>query len=238
MKEKLTKEEIGFTQIKNEVLQDKNLSFKAKGIFCLIYSKPDDWDFSVKRLAFESKDEYKSINSGIKELEENGYLERHKLSNGRKEWYIKFSQVAKKPSSRNGNLPKRQLDKTDTISNKEELVINIKQSNKDFATTVAADISKVIKMFEIVNPSISSLYGNKTQRASAARLLKKWTLNQIKTVVNILPELNADRYAKGKSITPYELEKNLGFIEAWIKSKNNNKLKIATISKEDWEAME
>lgn len=100
------------------------------------------------------------------------------------------------------------------------------------------DISAVIKMFEIVNPSISSLYGNKTQRASAARLLKKWTPNQIKTVVNILPELNADRFSKGKSITPYELEKNLGFIKAWIKSKNNNKLKIATISKEDWEAME
>jgi hypothetical protein len=101
------------------------------------------------------------------------------------------------------------------------------------------DISSVIKMFEIVNPSISQYYGNKTQRGSAARLLKKWTLNQIKAVVSILPQMNADRYAKGKSITPYELEKNLGFIKAWIDSKktNSNKLKIATISEEDWNAL-
>ena len=224
MKEKLNKESIGFTQIKNEVLQDKELSFKAKGIFCLIYSKPNNWDFSVRRLAQESKDEFDSVNSGIKELEESGYLNRIKLSSGRKEWNISYSQVVKKPTREKAYLGKSLLGKITTISNKDKLVIKKNKSNKDFAIKIA----DTIKLFEIVNPSVDVLYGNKTQRAACERLLKKWGIPQIKAVVNLLPEINADKYSKGKSITPYELEKNLGYIQAWITTKNSNN-KIAKI---------
>lgn len=92
--------------------------------------------------------------------------------------------------------------------------------------------AEVIKMFEIVNPSIEKYYGNKTQRSACDRLLKKWTLEQIKAVVSILPELNASRYAKGKSITPLQLEENLGYIKAFIdqKGKPDDKRKVAIIN--------
>lgn len=83
-------------------------------------------------------------------------------------------------------------------------------------------VTEVIKMFEIVNPSYEKLFPNKTQRSACDRLLKKWTLEQIRVVVGILPELNASRYAKGKSITPYELEENLGYIKAFIDQKKSN----------------
>lgn len=83
-------------------------------------------------------------------------------------------------------------------------------------------IPEVIKLFETVNPSISKYYGNTTQRAACERLLKKWTVDQIRAVVGILPELNATKYAKGKSITPLQLEENLGYIKAFIDQKCNS----------------
>lgn len=90
-------------------------------------------------------------------------------------------------------------------------------------------IPEVIKLFEEVNPSISKYYGNTTQRKACERLLKKWSVEQIKAVVAILPELNATPYAKGKSITPHQLEENLGFIKAFIDQKKTKKRKIAVI---------
>lgn len=87
------------------------------------------------------------------------------------------------------------------------------------------EIEKVIKMFEIVNPSYEKMYPNKTQRSAAARLLKKWTLPQIQAVVSILPKLNADQYSKGKSITPLQLEDNLGYIKAFIDKNNSQRIK-------------
>lgn len=86
-------------------------------------------------------------------------------------------------------------------------------------------VNGVIKMFEIVNPSYEKMYPNKTQRSAAARLLKKWTLPQIQAVVNILPKLNADQYAKGKSITPLQMEDNLGYIKAFIYKNNSQRIK-------------
>jgi hypothetical protein len=86
-------------------------------------------------------------------------------------------------------------------------------------------VNEVIKLFEEVNPSYQRLFPNKTQRSAAARLLKKWSLEQIRAVVGILPKLNADQYAKGKSITPLQLEANLGYIKAYIDQHNSKKIK-------------
>lgn len=83
----------------------------------------------------------------------------------------------------------------------------------------SSQVGKVIELFEKVNPSYEKLFANKTQRSACERLLKKWSLSEIKAVVGILPALNADQHAKGKSITPLQMEDNLGFIKAYIDSK-------------------
>ncbi len=85
------KEGIPFTQVANNVLYDKNLSYKAKGLFAYLYSKPNNWDFSHKRIAFESKESVKTILSGLQELERNGYLIRKRESTGRVLYYLCFS---------------------------------------------------------------------------------------------------------------------------------------------------
>ncbi|WP_018321641.1 hypothetical protein [Bradyrhizobium sp. WSM2793] len=39
---KLRKPDSDFTQIPNALLRDKDISLKAKGVYCLLFSKPDD----------------------------------------------------------------------------------------------------------------------------------------------------------------------------------------------------
>lgn len=63
-----------FTVIPNQIFRDKQLSFKAKGLFCAIVSLDESWNFSIKGLAQIAQDKESSIKSAIKELEDQGYL--------------------------------------------------------------------------------------------------------------------------------------------------------------------
>jgi hypothetical protein len=62
--------------VPNDILNNPNLSLKAKGLFCFIQSKPDDWDFSIERIATQTNDGTESIRTAIHELEKAGYLSR------------------------------------------------------------------------------------------------------------------------------------------------------------------
>lgn len=65
-----------FTTIDNTVLKDDRLSWKAKGLFAYLWSKPDNWDYKVTEVAKHSADGESSTSTGVKELEKYGYLKR------------------------------------------------------------------------------------------------------------------------------------------------------------------
>lgn len=65
-----------FTVINNHVLQNKNLSLKAKGLYAFMWSLPPDWDYSVNGLVSVLKEGRDAINEALKELEREGYLVR------------------------------------------------------------------------------------------------------------------------------------------------------------------
>ena len=65
----------------NELLQDENISWKAKGLYWYLQSKPDNWDFSAEKISREAKDGLDSTKSGLQELEKAWYLERKKFKN-------------------------------------------------------------------------------------------------------------------------------------------------------------
>jgi len=60
----------------NNVLNNNKLTFKAKGLYGFLQSKPSKWRFSTERIAFQSKEGEKSVRSGLQELEQTGYLKR------------------------------------------------------------------------------------------------------------------------------------------------------------------
>ena len=70
-----------YTVMSNYHLKDVNMSFKAKGLLSMMLSLPDDWDYSIKGIISISKENKTSIQSALKELEENKYLKRTKKQN-------------------------------------------------------------------------------------------------------------------------------------------------------------
>ena len=68
-----------FTTIDNAYLQNKKLSFKAKGIMTYILSLPDDWVIYIDQLIKTSKDGEGSFRSGLDELIKAGYIKRYPI---------------------------------------------------------------------------------------------------------------------------------------------------------------
>ena len=67
-----------FTMISNIILKDRTVSIKDRGMFCLLCSLPDDWNFSINGIRAIVPDGTDSIRASIKSLEEHGYLTRTK----------------------------------------------------------------------------------------------------------------------------------------------------------------
>jgi hypothetical protein len=74
-----------FTAVPNSLLNDPNISFKAKGIYSYLYSKPDGWVFYNDAILQETTDGLNSFQSGIKELIKTNWLTKRQviLENGR-----------------------------------------------------------------------------------------------------------------------------------------------------------
>jgi len=71
--------ETNFTQVSNNIVSNSEISFKAKGIYLHLMSKPDGWKFFSSEIVKSAKDGKEAVKSGLKELEEKGYLERTKV---------------------------------------------------------------------------------------------------------------------------------------------------------------
>ena len=72
-----------YTVMANHHLKNRDLSLKAKGLMSVILSLPDDWDYTLKGLAFISKEGVDAIRDAIRELEGAGYVVRSRTRNER-----------------------------------------------------------------------------------------------------------------------------------------------------------
>lgn len=63
-----------YTIMSNVFIRDKRLSLKAKGLLALMFSLPEEWNYSVDGLVSLCKEEESAVKSTLKELKECGYL--------------------------------------------------------------------------------------------------------------------------------------------------------------------
>jgi hypothetical protein len=76
MKIKLKKKDNQYAQVHVNMLRDKTLSLKAKGLGAVLESYSNDFEVSVKSIEIGSNDGVKAIKTAIKELEQGYYLFR------------------------------------------------------------------------------------------------------------------------------------------------------------------
>ena len=68
-----------YTIMANHHLKNRDLSLKAKGLLSVMLSLPEDWHFTVHGLVSICKEGRDSISGAVRELEEAGYIVRHRL---------------------------------------------------------------------------------------------------------------------------------------------------------------
>jgi len=73
--------ETPYLMMNKSAIYDNTLSFKAKGIFAYLLSRPDDWQVYESEIVKHSTDGIASVKAGIKELIDKGYIIRFRIRN-------------------------------------------------------------------------------------------------------------------------------------------------------------
>lgn len=144
--------------IPNDLLNSSDISFKAKGLYAYIQSKPENWEFSAERISKQVKEGLPSVVSALKELENFGYLVRKRYQNNRGFWVVDYllyeipieenlytgNPIQENPIIGNTtNYSNKDFSKKDnnTYNNKKERVVNEpSQTFYDMVTMVHSEI--------------------------------------------------------------------------------------------------
>ena len=153
-----------FTITPNHIINDDRISLKAKGLYLYLISKPDNWSFSVDRIAKESRDGEDSVKSAIRELESFGYLHRSQLNKkGNFGTMIYTIFDVPKPSGENpptvtvrGKTASGKTDdgKSPDLIKKREVKKNIREREKKSFSSVSADEVFVDDSFDVLATEI------------------------------------------------------------------------------------
>lgn len=158
---KLNKPTINFTQVPNEAVRDKNLSWKAKWLYLYLWSKPDGWDFSAERIAPESSDGLRATKTWLQELEQFWYISRERQKTGKVDYQLHI-----KPKCQNellGNEPKVDFSselkqpsaEIDPISNTENTTNTVFTSN---TVSISKDIGENPPEVGVQEISLDDIY--------------------------------------------------------------------------------
>ena len=147
----------GFTTVDNLVLNDTNLSWKAKGLFVYLWSQSDEWDFYETEVVKHSTDGIASLKAGLKELETTGYLKRQRKRDDKghlkeNEWILFDNPMLENPMLDNPTYEKRILDNrtlTNTNNNNNNYNNNI--------TTTTTGTTEIGSIYEFWESNVGSL---------------------------------------------------------------------------------
>lgn len=131
-----------YTTMSNYHLRDPCLSNKARGLLSTMLSLPEKWDYTTRGLAAICKDGVDGITAQLKELEQCGYLVRHRIrdANGRiadMEYIIYEQPHTASPDTEMPYLVKPDMDLpcTETPAERNIDISSKEKSNTDVSIT-------------------------------------------------------------------------------------------------------
>lgn len=186
-----------FTVIDNTVLQDTELTFKAKGLFAYLWSQSDEWNFYEAEVVKHSKDGISSLRSGIHELEERGYLQRKRI---RVKGKLKDSMwiLSETPNLENLSLENLNLENS-TLINTNSNNTNLNKDNRSTDKSIdRVSVKQLKEDFEKLWKLYPRKEGKKEAFEAYKRAIKKDTTNKdIQTgIVSYLKYINAQSIDK------------------------------------------
>ncbi len=223
-----------YTVLSNHVFKDRTLSARAKGILVEMLSLPEDWDYTLKGLTTLFKDGLDSISSGIRELEERGYLVRERKRDDKGRWgdmeYIIFEKPqpvenhVDKPvgvavensentapfcASPTAGEPKPEIPLQDEPTAAEHAQLNTKESITKESNTYGLNPYQSIQ-----KPALMDVMGydeareRVTQNIDYDILCERYPQERLDEIVDIASEALCTRrstFTLGKDVYPYSL---------------------------------
>lgn len=143
-----------FTTVDNAVLNNVNLSWKAKGLFVYLWSQADEWDFYETEVVKHSTDGLSSLKSGLKELEEQGYLKRERQRDDKGHFKENNWILSENPILENRMLDNPILENS-TLTNTNNN--NTNNNNNNITTTTTTGPTEVGSIYEFWESNVGSL---------------------------------------------------------------------------------
>ena len=157
-----------YTVMSNYHLQDRNLSYKAKGLLSFMLSLPEDWDYSLNGLVAVSKESKKAIRNILSELINKGYVVREQ-GRGEKGYY-KYDYIIRE-------IPVNVLEKDHPDTQKGDAVKGDAEKGTQINTNKENTKEQIDKLDKTINEKNSSksddLNSNKTHHSITKDLIKR-----------------------------------------------------------------
>lgn len=174
--------------IDQSLIRDSRLSWKARGIFAYLWTQSENWEFNEIEVARHATDGRDSLRSGLKELEDAGYLNRgrERDTNGRvksSKWILHEKPMLEittqeNPTQDNGTQRYHQ----EKITSKEDNIKrSISQAEPDHGSQIRKDV------INYLNDKLGTKYkpnATKNKTVINARLNEGYKLDDFKTVID------------------------------------------------------
>lgn len=190
------KESGNFVTVHKSFIHDDNLSWKAKGILLYLLSRPDDWRIYETELNKHSSDGRDSLRTGIKELEEAGYIHRTRRRNEKGQLREYEYQVFEQPNQIGKTyVGKTNIGKSNTTNNNST---NNNNNNNETGDTsqIFQLVSKELEMIQSplkvqeLEDELNLIKGNKLEITTVAINYCKQNKKGINYLIKVLRNWN------------------------------------------------
>ena len=93
-----------YTALSNQIVQDARLNLRSLGLFLFMWSKPDNWHFTIYNMAIARNVGQDQIKHALQDLKKYGYVKYQKLANGTGVYFLSDKIESHEPEVDNPSL--------------------------------------------------------------------------------------------------------------------------------------